>query len=313
VLDVGCGPVGWLAILGDWVGPEGEVVGTDIEPSLLEAAQSLGLENVRLVEDDLFATQLEPDSFDLVHARLQLTPIGRHDEQLDVYTRVAKPGGVLVLEDPDSSAWRLQPEGAATAVLIEAIRMAFKAGGGDFDTGRYLPHLLVGRGIEPHVTTHVLALGPEHPYLRCRCSSPVARGAAARPPRRRLRGARRVSAARDRGPRPLGERRSCSCRPGAACPSGHEALDVLREHVDLEVHRVARRERAERRHLERVRDERDLERVVVQRGDRERDAVERDRALLDAVAEDLLRRLDGESRSPSNERTRPTPSTWPCT
>jgi SAM-dependent methyltransferase len=166
VLDVGCGPLGWLAILSDWVGPEGEVVGTDIEPSLLEAAESLGLENVRLVEDDLFATQLEADSFDLVHARLQLTPIGRHDEQLDVYTRLAKPGGVLVLEDPDSSAWRLQPEGAATAVLIEAIRMAFKAGGGDFDTGRYLPHLLVGRGIEPHVTTHVLALGPEHPYLR---------------------------------------------------------------------------------------------------------------------------------------------------
>ena len=166
VLDVGCGALGWLGILSEWVGPEGEVVGIDNEPAMIEAAQSLGLPNVRVLVDDLFDSQLPPGSFDLVHARLQLTPIGRHDEQLDVYTRVAKPGGVLVLEDPDSSAWRLQPEGAATAVLIEAIRMAFKAGGGDFDTGRHLPHLLVGRGIEPHVTTHVLALGPEHPYLR---------------------------------------------------------------------------------------------------------------------------------------------------
>ncbi len=166
VLDVGSGPLGWLSILSDWVGPEGEVVGTDIEPALLEEAQALGLPNARVVEDDLFATRLEPRSFDLVHARLQLTPIGRHGEQLDVYTRLAKPGGVLVLEDPDTSAWRLQPDGAATAVLIEAIRMAFRAGGGDFDTGRYLPELLRERGIEPHVTTHVLALGPEHPYLR---------------------------------------------------------------------------------------------------------------------------------------------------
>ena len=38
-----------------------------------------------------------------------------------------------------------------------------------------------------------------------------------------------------------------------------EPLDVLGEHVDLEVDRVARAERAERRHLERVRDERDGE------------------------------------------------------
>jgi SAM-dependent methyltransferase len=166
VLDVGCGPFGWLSILSEWVGPEGEVVGTDIAPALLEAAQSLGLENVRLVEDDLFASTLDPGSFDLVHARLQLTPIGRHDEQLDVYRRLARSGGVLVLEDPDSSAWRLQPDGAATAVLIEAIRLAFRAGGGDFDTGRYLPGLLRSRDIEPHVSTHVLALGPEHPYLR---------------------------------------------------------------------------------------------------------------------------------------------------
>jgi SAM-dependent methyltransferase len=166
VLDVGCGALGWLAILSEWVGPEGEVVGTDVEPAMIEAAQALALPNVRVVEDDLFASRLEPRSFDLVHARLQLTPIGRNDEQLDVYVGLAKSGGVLVLEDPDTSAWRLLPDGAATAVLIEAIRMAFKAGGGDFDTGRRLPELLRGRGIEPNVTAQVLALGPEHPYLR---------------------------------------------------------------------------------------------------------------------------------------------------
>ena len=80
-------------------------------------------------------------------------------------------------------------------------------------------------------------------------------------------------------------------------PASMQALDVLGEHVDLEVDLVARLERAERRHFERVRDQRDLERVVVERGDGERDAVDGDRALLDAVAQDL--------------RGRPRPSTTP--
>ena len=60
-----------------------------------------------------------------------------------------------------------------------------------------------------------------------------------------------------------------------------EALDVLREHVDLEVHLVAGREPGERGLGERVRDQRDREAVVVERGDRQRDAVDGDRALLD--------------------------------
>ena len=31
VIDVGCGALGWLRLLSDWVGPDGEVVATDIE------------------------------------------------------------------------------------------------------------------------------------------------------------------------------------------------------------------------------------------------------------------------------------------
>jgi ubiquinone/menaquinone biosynthesis C-methylase UbiE len=49
-LDVGCGALGWLRILGEWVGPSGQVVGTDIDESLLDAARSFleaeGISNV---------------------------------------------------------------------------------------------------------------------------------------------------------------------------------------------------------------------------------------------------------------------------
>src|SRR6266540_525685 len=57
-LDVGCGALGWLRILSEWVGPSGQVVGTDIDETLLNAARSFleaeGISNAELVVDDLF-------------------------------------------------------------------------------------------------------------------------------------------------------------------------------------------------------------------------------------------------------------------
>lgn len=37
-LDVGCGVLGWLRILSEWVGPKGEVTGTDVDEAMLAAA-----------------------------------------------------------------------------------------------------------------------------------------------------------------------------------------------------------------------------------------------------------------------------------
>src|SRR5262249_23099140 len=89
-------------------------------------------------------------------------------------------------------------------------------------------------------------------------------------------------------------RSSCTVTASIVCGSrGREQLlDVLREDVHLEIHGVAGSEQAESRHLERMGDERDRECVLLERGDRERDALHGDRALLDAVAEALGRRLD---------------------
>jgi SAM-dependent methyltransferase len=165
-LDVGCGAMGVLRPPSEWVGPSGTVVGTDVDPSLLRAAASFveteRLENVRLVEDDLFASRLEPHSFELVHVRFELAPLGRAAEQLDAYRSLAKPDGWLVLEEPDSSSWRFNPPAPAVQRLIELIAEAFEAAGGDFDAGRTLPSLLRDPGIE----AHVVALPPGHPYLR---------------------------------------------------------------------------------------------------------------------------------------------------
>ena len=85
-----------------------------------------------------------------------------------------------------------------------------------------------------------------------------------------------------------------------------QALDVLGEHVHLEVDlRCPGSSSREGRLGERVRDQRDAEAVVVELRDGERDALDRDRALLDAVAE-RARRAPRRSRAGPLPRPRPT-------
>jgi SAM-dependent methyltransferase len=168
-LDIGCGALGWLRILGEWVGPSGQVVGTDIDEALLDAARSFleadGISNVELVVDDLFESKLEPQSFDLVHARYVIAPLGRGREQVAAYRRLARPGGSLVLEEWDLGSWHFNPPAPAAERLIRLLSEIFAGLGGE--AGRGLPQLLRDIGIaEPAIDAHVIALEPGHPYLR---------------------------------------------------------------------------------------------------------------------------------------------------
>jgi SAM-dependent methyltransferase len=168
-LDVGCGALGWLRILSEWVGTRGQVVGTDIDETLLDAARSFleteGASNAELVVDDLFETKLEPQSFDLVHARYVIAPLGRGGEQVAAYRRLVRPGGLLVLEEWDLGSWHFNPPAPAAERLIRLLSGIFATLGGE--AGRGLPDLLRGIGIEePEIDAHVIALEPGHPYLR---------------------------------------------------------------------------------------------------------------------------------------------------
>jgi len=169
-LEVGCGVMGWLRILNDWVGPNGKVVGIDVDEKMLAGAQHFiqdeALQHVSLLKDDLFQTQLPAHSFDLVHSRFQIAPLGRADAQIEAYLRLLRPGGYLVVEDPDMGSWHVNPESPAVAKLIELIDQAFRLGGGNFNSGRQLPVLLRDAGLVPKVSAHVVALEADHPYLR---------------------------------------------------------------------------------------------------------------------------------------------------
>jgi SAM-dependent methyltransferase len=169
VVDIGCGAVGWLRALGERV-PEGTVVGTDVDERLLDAAarscHDAGLPRVQLVRDDLFHSALPSGMFDLVHARFQLAPLGRAMDQLATYRRLLKPGGVLVLEEPDTRSWTFAPHAPAATHLIGRVAQAYRTVGGDLDMGRRLAGLLRAAGLAPHVRTLAIGLEAGHPYLR---------------------------------------------------------------------------------------------------------------------------------------------------
>ena len=169
-VDVGCGAMGWLRLLSDWVGPTGSCTGTDVAAGLLDHARehvaAEGLGNVTVVEDDLFDSRLAAGGFDLVHARFQLAPLGRATEQLTAYRRLLRPGGLLVLEDPDSSSWTYTPDAPRTAELVGLVRDAFRAAGGDLDAGHAAVRLLAEAGLYPTSRVETVELAEGHPYLR---------------------------------------------------------------------------------------------------------------------------------------------------
>src|SRR6185436_18823697 len=78
--------------------------------------------------------------------------------------------------------------------------------------------------------------------------------------------------------------------------AGNELLHVLGQHVDLEIDGSPLPRRAERRALQRLRDERHAEVILADVAHGQRDAVDGDRALLDHVAQQ--RRLGVEGHDP---------------
>jgi SAM-dependent methyltransferase len=81
--------------------PDGQVVATDSDTSLLSA---LTAPNLRVLRHDVVNEDFPPGSFDLVHARWLLVNLPERDEVLAKIVTWLAPGGWLVTEDPDSFA-----------------------------------------------------------------------------------------------------------------------------------------------------------------------------------------------------------------
>jgi ubiquinone/menaquinone biosynthesis C-methylase UbiE len=111
-IDVGCGALGILPQLRSHVGPCGRVVGLDLEQRLLALAVELAAERgveIVTVERDAAATGLPTGSFDLVHARTLLINLTNPETILAELVLLARPGGVVALQEPDAEYWVCDP------------------------------------------------------------------------------------------------------------------------------------------------------------------------------------------------------------
>jgi SAM-dependent methyltransferase len=104
VLDVGSGAGDVALLAAELVGPEGEVVGVDVDTAALEIArgraQSLGLRNVTFVEGDARSAELD-GSFDAAVGRLVLMYWRDPAEALRRIAGHVRPGGVVTFQELD--------------------------------------------------------------------------------------------------------------------------------------------------------------------------------------------------------------------
>jgi len=146
-VDAGAGAGELAAWLAERVAPAGSVLVLASEPG--QAAP-----NFETRSASVLTAALEPASFDLIHERAALIHVPQFVEVLAALLRALRPGGWLVLEEPDFSAARAftgsfgQRQGFMN--VNRAREALFRADRTDFGFGARLPGLLQARGIEVH-------------------------------------------------------------------------------------------------------------------------------------------------------------------
>jgi hypothetical protein len=184
--------LGWLRVLSRWVGTEGQVVGSDVDAKMLRGRAALrrrrGARQRRLVEDDLFRAPAAA-SFDLVHARFQIAPLGRAHEQLAAFRACCGRAGRSCSRIP---TWRRggSIRGARRAGADRADRARLLAAGGNFNAGRELPGCCAAPASRRRSAPASSRSSRPFRTCACRCSS----RASLRPGLEALRAARRARA-----------------------------------------------------------------------------------------------------------------------
>ncbi len=162
ILDLACGPGFISRLIAAELGPEGEVVGIDLNDGLLEIAAATAAEwnalpersNLSFYKADAYRLDLPDDSFDLVYARFLFQHLARPLDAMAEIRRALKPGGRLLIADVDDAVFNILPELPGLTPMMEIAAAAQSERGGDRRIGRKLPHYLKRAGFED-VTTDI--------------------------------------------------------------------------------------------------------------------------------------------------------------
>jgi len=141
-LDVGCGPRGITDLLSKRVGASGRVVGLDMQARFLEIARAGAPKNVEFRQGDAYGSDLPAGGFDLVHMRFVASTAGDPERLLKEAIRLARPGGIVALQEPDGSTLNCYPPHPAWERLKTALLGAFSGVGADLQLAKRLYYIV---------------------------------------------------------------------------------------------------------------------------------------------------------------------------
>ena len=167
VLDIGSGAGDVTFAAAELVGSEGEVLGVDMNPEILETArtraQAAGLANVQFVAGDAQTLGL-PNDFDALIGRLVLMYLPNPVDTLKQLATRLRPGGIVAFQEVDFTTYSsiARPETPMMNQLAEWGVEVFRRSGANVGMGLDLYSTFVDAGLpEPSLQYTAPVGGPE--------------------------------------------------------------------------------------------------------------------------------------------------------
>ena len=173
-LDIGCG-TGHIALwLAERVARTGHVTGVDRAELFVNLARTnarqRNLDHAHFIKADASAAALPNASFDLVYSRCLLSHLSDPLAVLRRMTALAKPGGIVVVEDIDCGGGFTHPESPAQMRHLDLYQAIVRHHGGDPLLGRKLPRLFRAAGL---TEIHFEIVTPTEPALEVKRLYPL--------------------------------------------------------------------------------------------------------------------------------------------
>lgn len=170
VLDIGCGPGTITADLAEQVAP-GAVLGMDLEPDVLDdataRAAARSLTNVEFRVGDVYALDLDDDTFDVAHAHQVLQHLSDPVAALREMARVVRTGGLVAVRDADYAAMAWAPADPRLDRWLDLYRTVCHGNDAEPDAGRHLLRWAEEAGfddVEPSASVWCFATPETRPW-----------------------------------------------------------------------------------------------------------------------------------------------------
>lgn len=159
VADIGCGPGFFAEKLAAELLPEGQVIGVDVDATMIGVAQerTSGVPRLTFQLGTAQRIPLADNSVDLAYARFLFQHLSEPAPVLAEMQRIVRPGGLVAVGDTDDVGLAIHPAPDGFEAFLLASRTAQAARGGDRKVGRKLKGMLVQAGLtQVHATTQVM-------------------------------------------------------------------------------------------------------------------------------------------------------------